>query len=133
MRRSLATMVGEQVTLPDSLIDANEAVSPGSASAGVTFNADGTYNGAGNGNWLTPPRANAGSDYEVIWESGTGSLTTGTAGTYQSMASGYAFARNRTVVGSVSATGTIRIRRVGSASPADSAAAVFTATVESGA
>ena len=130
MRRSIVTLSGEQVTLPATLVESVSIVGPGTAIAGITFNSNGTYLGAGGGNWLTPPRTGAGADYEVIWETGTGTLSNGTPDVYQALTSGYTYDRRRLVVGTSAATGTIRIRRVGSGTAADSSAATLEATVE---
>lgn len=130
-RRILLTAVRERVTLPAS-VSADDNSIGGTAVARLVFNADGTFedqDGIPQGNWLTPPRANAGASYEIQWTTGTGTLSEGTADSYQALTAGYTFGRNRLVAGLAEATGTIAIREVAVPSNTDSATAALTAEV----
>lgn len=129
-RRTLLTLSGEQVVLPVALAVADTESSPSTANATVTFANDGTWSASDgqSGNWLSRPRSGAGSDYEILWETGTGTLTTGTAGSYQSLSSGYTFGRSRLTAGLAEAFGTLRIRRAGAG--AESASCPVTLSAE---
>lgn len=130
-RRILLTAGGERVTLPASVSASDDSIG-GTALAQLVFNADGTYqdhDGIPLGNWLTPPRSGAGASYEIQWTTGTGTLSEGTADSYQALTAGYTFGRNRAVPGLAEATGTIAIRAVAVPSNNDSATASLTAEV----
>ena len=103
------------VSLPTNISIADE-MSGGAANASITFNADGTYTGAGSsstsGNWYTPTTGGVGSAYEVRYTLSSGSVTTGTTGTW--LAFPQSWSRNRLTPGFSDASGTLEIRLISS-------------------
>lgn len=100
------------VMLP-ATIDVSVVSSPGPAVSSTTFSADGTYtstDGTSNGNWYTPTTGAVGGGYEIRWTVVSGTLTTGTTGTWQSLASDITYSRNRVAAGIATAVGTVEIR-----------------------
>jgi len=91
----------------------------GTANAGFRFNRDGTYdayNPSGTtliyaGNWANPAIGNVGDDYEIMITPTSGSLDTGTTGTWLSLNLNHTFAISQTIPGSKNFTGTLSIRR----------------------
>lgn len=100
------------LSLPGTL-NVTVVASPGPANAAITFAADGTYtstDGTTNGNWFAPTTGGVGSGYEIRWTVVSGTLTTGTTGTWQSLSSPITYGRNRVALGFVTAVGTVEIR-----------------------
>jgi hypothetical protein len=115
-RRSGGTWIKIWPTLtigvPGTLDASRLVASPTTSVASITFNADGTYtrlNGA-SGNWATPTTGGVGAGYDIRWTNVSGTLTSGTAGTWQNLSSARTYGRNRVGVGSATAVGTIEIR-----------------------
>lgn len=100
------------IALPASLFAQDVQAAPTSANATMTFNSDGTYTGTNlvGGNWATPGSVGVGAGYDIRWVTGTGSLSTGTANTWQSLSSARTYGRSRPTAGINTATGTIQIR-----------------------
>jgi hypothetical protein len=117
-------------SLPGSLTVADTQVSPSIAYATVTFLADGTYSTTGNGSdaggtWITSGTA---ADFDIMFESISGTLNAGAglADTWTNMASAVTWG-NETAGGSLSFTGTIRIRPAGGGADLDSCPVSITA------
>lgn len=123
-RALLAAAVGAgvQVSLPADLSIEAIAAAPSAANATVTFNRNGTWSASDgqSGYWILPAAADVGDGYEIAWQAGVGTLTTGTSNTFQALSSARTYGRIRAGVGSAEATGTIEIRRVGAGTPAAS-------------
>jgi hypothetical protein len=100
------------IALPGSLGATDTVASPGTANATMTFNSDGTYTrtGGASGNWATPGSVGIGAGYDIRWTVVTGTLSTGTTGTWQVLSSNRTYGRNRLTIGLATATGTIEIR-----------------------
>lgn len=100
------------IALPATL-GASDTQSPGPANATLTFASDGTYVGTGgipSGNWASPTTVGIGSAYEIRWTVVSGTLSTGTTGTWQSLSGGIVYGRNRVGLGAAQAIGTVEIR-----------------------
>lgn len=123
-RALLAAAVGAgvQVSLPPEISVEMVAAAPSAANATVTFNRNGTWSSSDgqSGYWVLPAAADVGDSYEIAWQAGVGSLTTGTANTFQALSSARTYGRIRAGIGSAGATGTIEIRRIGAGTPAAS-------------
>lgn len=120
------------IALPGTLTETDLIASPGVANATLTFNSDGTYaasDGTPSGNWATPGSVGIGAGYDIRWTTGTGTLSTGTADTWQSLSTNRVYGRNRTGVGSNEATGTIEIRDASTLAVLTSSAGTLTAEV----
>lgn len=101
------------IALPSTIGETKVVADPADATAGITFSSNGTYaaaDGTPSGNWATPTTTGVGSDYEIRWTNVSGTLTTGTAGSWLDMASGQYFDVQRTTVGTKSCQGTVEIR-----------------------
>jgi len=95
-----------------------DGLATGSAASGVVqFNSDGTIlltassSGptSGPANWYAAPVAGVGSSYWVRWTLTAGTFTTGTAGSWLSLATGASVGKNFTGTGAASATFTVQI------------------------
>lgn len=101
------------IALPASITEVRLVASPSVANATITVASDGTYttsDGTPSGNWATPGSVGIGAAYDIRWTVVSGTLTTGTAGTWQSLSSSRTYGRNRTGVGTEQAIGTVEIR-----------------------
>lgn len=76
---------------------------------------------AGLGDWVTPTNSVAAALFEARATVTSGTLTSGTAGSWLALSSTRDWSRNRTSVGTDICVFTLEIRRVGSATVADSA------------
>lgn len=108
-------------------------VDPADATCSITFANDGSFSGiADNGvaySWLSG--GNPG-DYSILLTTTAGTLSSGTAGTYQNLGTSRTFAVTRTSVGTKQWTGTVTIRRdIDSVVMAGPTNISLTATVES--
>lgn len=87
------------------------AIDPAYAYSTITFSSAGTWSSTGgltrSGTWKTG--SGTGADYWIRWTTTAGTLTTGTAGTWQQLSTDRAFGRNQTILGSASCTGTVEI------------------------
>jgi hypothetical protein len=99
------------IALPGA-ISGTDVQSPGPANATITFASNGTYSATGgaSGNWGSPTTGGLGSGYDIRWTVVSGTLTTGTTGTWQSLSAGITYGRNRVAVGIATASGTVEIR-----------------------
>lgn len=95
-----------------------DGLATGSAANGVVqFNSDGTIlltassSGptSGPSNWFATTTAGVGSSYWVRWTLTAGTFTTGTAGSWLSLATGASVGKNFTGTGAASATFTVQI------------------------
>lgn len=101
------------IALPATITENKLVAFPGTANATMAFNSDGTYaagDGTPSGNWATPGSVGIGTGYDIRWSTVSGTLTTGTAGTWQSLSSNRTYGRDRSGVGSAQAVGTVEIR-----------------------
>lgn len=99
------------ITLPAS-IDGSDVQSPGPANTVLTFASDGTYTVTGGipGNWASPTTVGIGAGFDIRWTVVSGTLTTGTTGTWQSLSGGIIYGRSRIGLGVAQAIGTVEIR-----------------------
>lgn len=86
-------------------------IDPADAHSTITFSSAGTWSSTGgpstSGTWKTG--SGTGADYWIRWTTTAGTLTTGTAGTWQQLSTDRAFGRDRTTIGTLSCTGTVEI------------------------
>lgn len=77
----------------------------------ITFSSAGTYSitddATSSGTWRL---TGASADYDIRWTNTAGTLTTGTAGTWQNLATSRAFGVTRATFGTKTCTGTVEIR-----------------------
>ena len=120
------------IALPASITETKLVASPGTADATLIFSSDGTYaagDGSPSGNWAAPGSVGIGAGYDIRWVTSTGTLSTGTADTWQSLSSARTYGRNRTGVGSNEATGSIQIRDAVTLSTLTTSSGTLTAEV----
>lgn len=88
---------------------AHTVLDPADANCTITFSSAGTWSAvpSASGTWKTG--SGTGADYWIRWTTTAGTLTTGTAGTWQQLSTNRTFGRNRTILGIVSCTGTVEI------------------------
>lgn len=101
------------LSLPGTLNVSVLAAFPGSANAAITFASDGAYtstDGVTNGNWFAPATGGVGAGFDIRWTVVSGTLTTGTAATWQSLSSARTYGRSRVGIGNETAVGTVEIR-----------------------
>lgn len=113
-----------------------ESTYEGSATAGVTFGADGvtigdSVTGPANYNWKTG--GGTGADYEIRWTSTSGTLTGGlTSGTWYALSSDrYCYVTAANPLGAIkTCTGTVEIRIAGGGETLASASITLRAVAE---
>lgn len=106
---------------------------PSDATCSITFGSDGNFSGiADNGTGYAWISGGVPSGYSILLTTTTGTLSSGTAGSYQNLATSRTFAVTRTTIGTKQWTGTATIRRdVDSVVMAGPTNISLTATVES--
>lgn len=106
--------------------------------AGFRFNPDGTYDRynvtgstwtIGAGNWADPTTGGIGSDYEIRCTTVSGTLSSGTAGVWESLSTAKSYVVTQSVNGTKAYDGTIEIRP-NSGTAVTSSAMSLTATAE---
>ena len=130
MMRGAAACGGEAtVTLAASYEPSSAVLDPDNASASFQLQSDGDIiSGAGDaGDWLLPKGA-APSDYEAKITMTSGTLTSGTTGSWLALSSTRTWTLNRNIVGTSTAQGTLEIRK-GSGFTLASATITWTAEV----
>lgn len=111
--------------------DTQSASLPGSASVSYTLNANGNVSTGGDGvigQWIVP-QVGMGS-YEARATLNSGSVTSGTTGSYLALSSTRAWSILRSSVGTTSAGLTIEIRLIGSATVLATATVTLSANVD---
>jgi len=117
LKSFIATMgVAPVVSLADAGDVSDENTFPGDAVASIQLESDGDIfalgiiNGGDQGDWITP-RSAAGGNYEARWTNTSGTLSSGTAGSWQALSSTRTWAVSQSGVGSKTCTGDLEIRR----------------------
>lgn len=116
---------------PTTAINAEDfALTPGTATASISFLANGTFttSGIASGNWVEPTETGIGSSYQIFFTTTSGTLTTGTTGTWLSFPQ--TITRNRTTVGISEWIGTAQIRDIATSTVQVTRDLTLTATVE---
>lgn len=101
------------VSLPSTITENKPTVSPTAATAGIIFNSNGTYaasDGAPSGNWFSPTTTGVGGSYEIRWTTTSGSLDSGTAGSWLALSSNRTFSITQSTPGNKTCVGTVEIR-----------------------
>jgi len=117
-------------------------VDPGSSSAGIIVTRDGrirlgesntsttpTYVDAPAVEWATPKHATVGDAFEVRMDTTGGTLSVGTANTWQALTSDRTYERATTGAGANNYSGTLRIRLAGAGVDSDSGAQTLNTSV----
>lgn len=130
-----ASGTGATVSIGDQTVT-SVANSPGTANAGYRLGNDGNiYSETGSGffdggtDWINPTSA-AGSAYEVRALIVSGSVSSGTIGSWQALSSNWEWIVSRSTIGTSTAVLTIEIRLASDGSVLDSATITIEATVE---
>lgn len=133
----LSTIGGPRVTLEATYTVSDTTVSPTNARASFQLQSDGdvaritvSTGGGGTvdvGDWITPAAA-AGANYEVQATVNSGSLTSGTTGSWLALSSTRTWALDQTSVGSSSCELLIEIRLASTGGVLDSAVVTLDAT-----
>lgn len=98
------------ITLPASITETKLALDPADATASLSFTNDGTYaagDGSPSGDWCNPTSAGIGANYRIRFTTSTGTLTTGTTGSWLTFPQ--QITKTQTVVGISTWTGTAEI------------------------
>lgn len=134
LRAFAGTASAPTATFAIQAVDYTRTVTdPADATCSITFASDGSFSGiADNGvgySWLS---GGAPGDYSVILTTAAGTLSSGTAGSYQNLGTSRTFAVTRTSVGTKQWSGSVTIRRdIDSVVMAGPTNISLTATVES--
>lgn len=136
LKSFIATMGASPVVSLLAATDASDQQSfPSSATASIELQNDGDIVGAGNlagggdqGDWIAP-RSAAGGNYEARWTNTSGTLSSGTAGTWQALSTTRQWAVSQTGVGTKTCTGTLEVRHAVNLSVLGSKSVTLTAQV----
>jgi hypothetical protein len=127
-----AGSVGDIHTISISDVTVDEIVTdPSDATASYSLENDGDIvvsSGADPGDWITP--LDAFSDYECQMAIVSGSVTSGTTGSYLGLGTTRTWTRARTTIGATTFVGTLTIRRVSDAVVLDTATITLIGTVQ---
>ena len=138
LKSFIATMgVNPVVSLVAAGDASDEQSFPSSSTADIELQSDGDIVGEGTqfgggalGEWITP-RSAAGGNYEARWTNTSGTLSSGTAGTWQALSTTRNYSVSQTGVGFKTCTGTLEIRRTVGGAVLDSKSVTLTAQVVS--
>lgn len=113
----------------------HDVVDPADATAGVSFNSDGTVtkeigNTGTDYNWRTG--GGAGGDYEIYFETSGGAVSTGVTDEWQALSSNRGLTCVRTSLGAKTWSGNVIIRRASDGTEMDRAAIAINAVVGNG-
>jgi hypothetical protein len=136
LKSFIATMgVSPVVSLASAGDVTDQEFFPSSSTAYIELQNDGDIFGFGSiqgsgdqGDWITP-RSAAGGNYEARWTNTSGTLSSGTAGTWEALSTTRQWAVSRVGVGSKTCTGTLEIRRTAGGAVLDSTNVTLTAEV----
>lgn len=98
------------IALPATITETKLALDPADATASLNFAADGTYvsgDGTPAGNWATPTTTGVGTDYRIRFTTTSGTLTTGTTGSWLTFPQ--QITKTQATIGTASWTGTVEI------------------------
>lgn len=116
--------------LPASLSVTDFELSPTDSQCTITFDAAGTYSSIGNGS--SPSGTwklwGNGSDYDIRFDVSSGTLSAGTANTWENLGTSRAYVKTNTGTGTLSVNGTLRIRNALTLVEIDSCSLLLSAT-----
>lgn len=95
------------------IAEANLVFDPSDANAAIIFSNNGTWttgDGSGSGNWIDPPSTGVGSGYQILFTTTSGTLSSGTTGTWLSFPQ--TIARTQTILGASQWSGNVQIRDI---------------------
>jgi hypothetical protein len=126
---------GGSVILTDLTVSAS-AASPSNASAAISLGTDGQMSRTINASsvdipgqwWNVAPQAGVGSLYEARFTETSGTVSSGTTGSYLAISTIRSWSVTRSTLGTKTCTGTLEIRRIGTATVL--AAATITMSAE---
>lgn len=131
----IAAAGGPRVTL-DATYNPNAlAFSPGVATASFSLQDDGDIEASNSvnppadiGDWISP-KAAAGAAYECRMSTVSGTLTSGTVGSWEALSTTRTWTKQRTIEGTAQYVGTLEIRLAGSGAVVVTSTVTFDATV----